>query len=95
MIAVDDQQHVGAFVGEPVGQRREVFEDECSHRNVTFVLIESETDGWGVRGGDASNDPSHTYTRLQKLIRTVGAPNSDKRTHRQSANAELTRPLPA
>jgi hypothetical protein len=62
VVVVDEQQHVGTALPDPVLHRPEVFEDRCPGRVVLLVLVDGEADGGGVGGSDAADDLGHVVS---------------------------------
>ena len=59
MVVVDEEQHVGFAVCNPLLHGFEVRKDGCPHRVVLLVAVKRKTNGGGVGRGDSANDSCH------------------------------------
>src|SRR6185436_11265626 len=63
VVVVDEEEYVGLFLGQPFLDRLVAGEDGRPHRVLVLLRVERETDGGGVRGGDAANNRGHELLR--------------------------------
>ena len=59
VVVVDEEQHIGLALGNPLLHRLEGLEDGRPDRVVLLVAVEGETDGRRVGCGDGANDFCH------------------------------------
>jgi hypothetical protein len=65
VIVIDEKQNVRPLFGEPALHRPETLEDRCPDRIALPAGIQSEADGRGMRGPDASHYRCHAGYRSQ------------------------------